>query len=65
MLRPLRIVKPGCTIEEDRQARDEVKNSSSPSDVPMGTNPLLLSVARRYRGRGLSLAGLVAAGEEG
>ena len=65
MLRPLRIVRLECQTEEDRQAREEVLNAPVPPGLPPGTNMLLVSVARRYRGRGLGLAELVEAGKDG
>lgn len=34
-------------------------------DVPVSTPPFVVSIARRYQSRGLPLAQLVAAGEEG
>ena len=65
MLRPLRIVKLECQTEEDRQAREEVINTPVPPGLPPDTNMLLVSVARRFRGRGLSLSELVEAGKVG
>ena len=65
MLRPLRIVKLECQTEEDRQAREEAINAPEPPGLPLGINMLLVSVAGRFRGRGLSLAELVKAGKEG
>ena len=65
MLRPLRIVRLECQTEEDRQAREEVLNAPVPPGLPPNTNMLLVSVARRYRGRGLNLAELVEAGKDG
>ncbi|GAA3969579.1 hypothetical protein [Hymenobacter antarcticus] len=65
MLRPLRIVKPERLTEEDRQAREEVLNAPVPPGLPPGTNMLLVSVAGRFRGRGLNLTELVEAGKEG
>ena len=65
MLRPLRIVRLECQTEEDRQAREEVMNTPVPPGLPLGTNMLLVSVAHRLRGRGLSLAELVEAGKHG
>ena len=61
MLRPFRIVRPVCDTEDDRQAREGVKKALLPPDVPVGTNPLLVSVACRYQRRGLSIAELVVA----
>jgi hypothetical protein len=60
MLRPLRIVKPEKT-EESGKALETVKKVQ----LAKGTSPPLVSVALRYQGRGLSLAELVAAGEDG
>jgi DNA-directed RNA polymerase sigma subunit (sigma70/sigma32) len=40
-------------------------NTPVPPGLPPGTNMLLVSVARRYRGRGLNLAELVEAGKDG
>lgn len=65
MLRPLRIVRLECQTGEDRQAREEVLNTPVPPGLPPDTNMLLVSVARRYRGRGLNLAELVEAGKDG
>ena len=65
MLRPLRIVKLECLTEEDRQAREEVLKTPVPPGLPPGTNMLLVSVAGRFRGRGMSLAELVEAGKHG
>lgn len=65
MIRPLRIVKTAYAPAEGSSAGKEVEKASLPPGVPEGTNRFIVSVARRYQGQGLSMAELVAAGEDG
>jgi hypothetical protein len=58
MLRPLRFAKPA-------PASDSSTVALTSPDVPEGATAYVVSVARRYQSRGLSLAQLVAAGEGG
>lgn len=65
MIRPLRIVKIVCDTAEDGPVGEERKKAPLLPGVPKGTSPFIVSVARRYQGQGLSMAELVAAGEDG
>ena len=63
MLHPLRILKPVSETNESIAALPS--HSLHSPDIPVDATPYVVSVARRYQNRGLNLAQLVAAGEEG
>lgn len=62
MLRPLRIVKPVPEAKESLMGF--MQQSLNIPAVPIDATPYVVSLARRYQNRGLSLEQLIAASEE-